>query len=420
MFRRESIDKRDALIPSVGEKNRAGFFTRKLRWVACRQLTQLRHHRFLHLLGQSSGGGHEIASCIRGMLRLGEHIRGDPSRVAATRQYHSLGRASGEIDRAIGADDLFGRGDITIAGTKYFLRRRDAFRSVRQSGNGLGAAYPRKMCYAKEACCSQELVIHSWANHNNAIHACDLRRDHGHDHGGEQRESSAGNVATDGIDRLNELGNTHAGLDFERPFPRQLLFRHAAHVRGGVFDCTKELPADPFSGRGDFARAHPKELAAHIRAIEFPSIFVQSRVAAPPYIRYDASGRAMRFAILSLAQLRQIRFSFWAQFQDAHQSTILFKGYSTMPCAFAAFKRGRICRTTASSMMVFTATQSESLSAEIVGFFNAGSTDSTEARSSRRTLSIKPTRVAAAIAPCSMRTMFSAFSRLAASSADLR
>src|SRR5260370_801216 len=59
-------------------------------------------------------------------------------------------------------------------------------------------------------------------------------------------------------------------------------------------------------------------------------------------------------------------------------------------------------------MMVLTATQSGSLKAEIVGFLRAGRTPRTAGRSSRWTLRSRPTLLAAAIAPCSMRIKFSA------------
>src|SRR5580700_5728860 len=99
----------------------------------------------------------------------------------------------------------------------------------------------------------------------------------------------------------------------------------------------------------------------------------------------------------------------FGQFEYAHedqiflQSTILFSGYSTIPWAPAAFRRGMIVRTTSSSMMVFTAVQSGSLSVEIVGFFSAGSAARTAARFSLRTFSMIPTLVYAAIAPESSR-----------------
>src|SRR5262249_47042964 len=75
-----------------------------------------------------------------------------------------------------------------------------------------------------------------------------------------------------------------------------------------------------------------------------------------------------------------------------HHMTILLSGYSTMPCARAPLRRGIRSRTVRSSMMVLMATQSLSLSGEIVGRCSAGSSASTPSRSARRTLSMMPTR----------------------------
>src|SRR3989475_12644656 len=128
----------------------------------------------------------------------------------------------------------------------------------------------------------------------------------------------------------------------------------------------------------------------------------------------------MRFLIPLCAAREQPLFDSRCELEDAHHSTILFRGYSTIPWALAAFSLGRIWRTTASSMMVLTATQFGSLKAEIVGFFSAGRTARTVGRSSRWTLRSKPTLLAAAIAPCSIRIRFSAFSRFQDSAVAVR
>ena len=78
--------------------------------------------------------------------------------------------------------------------------------------------------------------------------------------------------------------------------------------------------------------------------------------------------------------------------------TILLRGYSTMPWARAAFSFGIRSRTVRSSMIVFTATHSSSLKAEMVGRCKAGSRARTSERSERCTLSIRPTRPCASIA----------------------
>src|ERR1700730_10778922 len=128
-------------------------------------------------------------------------------------------------------------------------------------------------------------------------------------------------------------------------------------------------------------------------------------------IRNDARRDLLSFQITLLALLQQSALKACREFHDFHHSTILFKGYSTIPCAFADLSFGRICRTTASSIMVFTATQSGLLNVEIVGFFRAGSTLNTASRCSRFTFSISPTLLLASIAPLSIRTRSSAFSR---------
>jgi len=55
------------------------------------------------------------------------------------------------------------------------------------------------------------------------------------------------------------------------------------------------------------------------------------------------------FIIALSAAREEPPFGSRSELDDAHQSTILFNGYSTIPCALAALSFGRICRTTASS-----------------------------------------------------------------------
>src|SRR5882724_546915 len=140
-------------------------------------------------------------------------------------------------------------------------------------------------------------------------------------------------------------------------------------------------------------------------------------IAAFANVGDNLGGHGLGFSILPGTAGMQPLFDSRREFDDAHQSTILFKGYSTIPWALAAFSFGKICRTTASSTIVLIATQLGSLNAEIVGFLSAGRTPRTACKSSRWTLRSRPTLLAAAIAPCNIRIKFSAFSRFQASAA---
>src|SRR5712692_3062123 len=115
------------------------------------------------------------------------------------------------------------------------------------------------------------------------------------------------------------------------------------------------------------------------------------RIPATPDVSEDSGGDALGLEVAPPAAGEESLGGGIGQSEDAHHSTILFSGYSTIPCACAAFSRGIICRTISSSTIVFTATHAGSLSSEIVGFLSAGRTASTPARCSRRTLSMSPT-----------------------------
>src|SRR5262249_12871239 len=139
------------------------------------------------------------------------------------------------------------------------------------------------------------------------------------------------------------------------------------------------------SGFPDFALRHPQRAARQHHSIEPFDPREQRPIAAPANIRHDPGRSSRGFPIVQEPRGQQPRFYERREGQNVHQSTIFLRGYSTMPWALAAFNFGSSWRTTASSIMVFTATQSGSLSVETVGFLSAGNTASTASRSSRRT-----------------------------------
>src|SRR5712671_5684454 len=96
---------------------------------------------------------------------------------------------------------------------------------------------------------------------------------------------------------------------------------------------------------------------------------------------------------------------------NGHYITTLLSGYSTIPWAFACFSFGISDQAVCSSITVLTATHSPSAKGATVGFFNAVRRPRTAGKSALRTLSIRPTRPCAAIAPLSMTARFSIFSR---------
>ena len=87
-----------------------------------------------------------------------------------------------------------------------------------------------------------------------------------------------------------------------------------------------------------------------------------------------------------------------------------------MPVAPAFFSAGTMVRTVASSMMVFSASQSGSVRWEMVGLRSAGSRAVTDSRSALRTFIIRPTRPSAARQDFSINAMLSSLARIQGSS----
>src|SRR5215469_774608 len=220
---------------------------------------------------------------------------------------------------------------------------------------------------------------------------------------------AARNVTTDCLDGPDHLVDLHPGRSLYGPRSRKLFFRHSSNIFGSLLDCLPKLRAGCFLSDSDFLLGDPDSGSSQVRVIEFLRIGEKRCVPVLAHGCDDSCSNRVDLGIVPRASCQQPLFRLRCKLQDLHHSTILFKGYSTIPSALAAFSFGRICRTTASSMMVLTATHSGSLNGEMVGFLSAGSTPRTPGKSSRCTLSSKPTLLAAAIAPCSIRIKLSAF-----------
>src|SRR5580692_5676305 len=96
----------------------------------------------------------------------------------------------------------------------------------------------------------------------------------------------------------------------------------------------------------DLALRDPRAAAAKIDAIQLFHPRCERYIAALPYIGDDIRSDQLGFTVALAPRAEEILFYGGSEFKDAHQSTILFNGYSTIPWALAAFNFGKICRTT--------------------------------------------------------------------------
>jgi hypothetical protein len=131
---------------------------------------------------------------------------------------------------------LFGGGDKTIAGPKYFIDARQRLCPISQCRNSLRAADTRYVTHAQKMRRSQHFFVRLGANHHDALRSCNLRWNNGHQQRGNQSESAAGYIAPDGFDRPHQLRDFDAGFHFQPPRARQLLFGNTANISRGMSD----------------------------------------------------------------------------------------------------------------------------------------------------------------------------------------
>src|SRR5262249_57065006 len=217
--------------------------------------------------------------------------------------------------------------------------------------------------------------------------------------------ASCRHVAAHAVERGDALLDRHARRRARLPGPGQLSPRHAPDVARGRGDRGADVGAQP---RPRVAHLLARHLDGDREVVELLRVPEQRPVALAPDGRHDPRHAALDFRVAPRRPIQQrADRPFVAPLENAHRHiTILLSGYSTIPCALAFFSRGIRSRTLRSSMMVFTATQSSSLSGETVGRCRAGRIASTVSSAVRRTFSMIPTRPCASIAALSSSAMF--------------
>src|SRR5215470_350968 len=303
---------------------------------------QLRYDLPLYISRKCGRSGNEEAACIGCVLSLCQQVRSNRARVALTGKHHRFRRSRGHINRAVRAHNLLGSSDIAIPRATYFLDRWKLLRSIRQRRNCLRAADPRKLMDAEHTSRCEQRIIRAGANRHEARNASDLRRYGGHYQRGKQRETPAGNIAPDGIEGANELADADTGLYLQSPILWELAFRNAAHILSCVFHGVDEFTVHAADGRGHLFFGNPQPGFREVDSVEFLRPLGKRAISAPLHVGNNPRSDEVGFAVVRLPELEQVGFRFRSEFEDTHQSTILFRGYSTMPCAFAAFSRGRI------------------------------------------------------------------------------
>ena len=252
----------------------------------------------------------------------------------------------------------------------------------------MGSADAVELRHAEQCCGGQRLGCGTRRADHDARNSCDLRGDHGHQQRRRQWITSSRHVAADGVNWPDDLSDLQAGLNFAGELLRFLPFGELADVLRGGFEGMTQIGRDRGERGRQFLFAHAKR-SLRCESVPFLGEASKSGIALRSDILNYATDGAFGFRgkeQAAVGELRDLaRNCAVSNYSYArHYITTLFSGYSTIPCAFAAFRRGMISRAVVSSMMVFTATHCSPLSAassEMVGRFNAGRTAITPARS---------------------------------------
>ena len=165
-----------------------------------------------------------------------------------------------QIDGAVGTDQSFGGGDITIARPENLIHARNRSRAVGERGNGLRAADMRDFLDPQQIGRREQRRIGLGTRDHDAAYAGNLRGYRRHQQRRNQRKTAARDVTADGFERLDALADAHSGLDDDAPRSRPLLFGNAANVPRGMREGCAQLARNLLRRGAAVPRAHPQRL----------------------------------------------------------------------------------------------------------------------------------------------------------------
>jgi hypothetical protein len=175
---------------------------------------------------------------------------------------------------------------------------------------------------------------------DDAADASNLSGNRRHQQRRNQRKTAARNVTANRFERLDALADAHSGLDDNAPGAGPLLFGNAADVPRGMLECHAQLARNLLRGGAAVPRAYPQRLGRKPQMVQPANPAQKRSVAAAPHAGNNACGHQLGRRVTAMARAQEFAGSSAGEFDDAHQSTILLSGYSTIPCAFAALSRG--------------------------------------------------------------------------------
>ena len=225
------------------------------------------------------------------MFGLREHVGRHVSRAGRFVSHHEHLAGSGRhVDGHGALHELLGLGHVAVARTEDFVHPRHARCAVGHGGHGLGAAHADHAVHAAEfggiEDFGRNLPAASLGRAEDHLGTtCNLGGQGEHQHGGEERGASAGDVEAHALDGHGVLLADHAALGFHLHDGGQLCgvegadvarggFHGALHLRGNLFGGTAEFPG-PY---GEVAEFSPVEAAGKV---------AQGLVAAAAYLFYD-------------------------------------------------------------------------------------------------------------------------------------
>src|SRR6266851_8338222 len=140
-----------------------------------------------------------------------------------------------------------------------------------------------------------------------------------------------GNVAADWFNGRNALADPDSRLGFERPRARDLFFGHDANIFRSSFNSAQKFGTDaPFRG-AYFLPGYPNAVAREIQIVQFFRPGEKGGIAAFAHIGDDFGSDGMRFLITPCAAREQPLLDSRHELENAHQSTILFRGIRRSP-----------------------------------------------------------------------------------------
>src|SRR5271155_2612843 len=236
------------------------------------------------------------------MSPLRHQIGSDASGIAVCADDDGFGWSRQKFNGAIEGHEFFGSGHVPVSRADDLVHARNTFGSIGQGSDGLCTAHSIQLAHAEECSGRQGYLSGARRCNANPFDTGDLRWNHRHEHCRGQGIAAARHIASDRLQRTQQLADADTGLDLATPLVILVLIlvlglgrlplRIAANIGRSLLDRGLQLRISSLPSLAQFVLRYTKRLVP-AQSVPAHSIAVHSTIAVTTDLIYDAAYRGL-------------------------------------------------------------------------------------------------------------------------------